>query len=114
MDPKQAFQAFPESSLTCVQLSDDKDADTGCQPKCTSESLSYGLYNNYISNYQYYSWNTHFSTNTCTFKSRDSLTTFYCSQVNNGNQPLLSNNCYQGAFSAETPLKPIVITYLLF
>ena len=100
----KAFQAFPTTTLECVVLSSDTNTQTGCN-KCNSHALNVSL--DYELPLTYSFWQQ-IPTSGCKLKSTDGLTTVYCSKQNNGNRPKLSYNCYQGQFSAETPLKPTV------
>jgi hypothetical protein len=103
-DQTKAFRAFPKATLGCVTLSSDTNVNTGCskcQPDGLLGSLSYNLY-------QIYSFNQQFPAQTCQFKSDDGLSTVYCSKQPNGNRPQIVANCYQGAFSADKPLEPMV------
>jgi hypothetical protein len=104
-----AFQAFPISSFTCVTLDDDIDEEIGCQ-QCNANSLFLPIFEFINTGFSFNQQNT---ASVCKLTSSDGLTTAYCSASNGGNRPQLSFSCYQGAFSADKPLKPKV-KYLFF
>jgi len=106
----EAFQAFPTSSFTCVTLDDDTDSEIGCK-QCNPNSLLNGLYE--VLNYGF-SFFQQTTPSVCKLTSSDGLTTAYCSQNTYSNVPHISFSCYQGAFSAEAPLKPKVKFLLEF
>jgi len=105
----KAFQAFPTSTLECVELISDTNTQTGCF-KCNSHALNVSLDSELSLTYSFWQ---QIPTSGCKLKSTDGLTTVYCSKQNNGNRPKLSYNCYQGQFSAKTPLKPTVRAYAI-
>jgi hypothetical protein len=82
-----AFHSFPITSLQCV---DDLAVDSTCK-KCESTSLTYSL-------------NSTDWAKVCKIPSDDGLSTTYCSSISN--VPRITTSCYQGSFSAETPLLP--------
>ncbi len=43
---------------------------------------------------------------TCQLKSANDLSTAYCSRIAFGSYPFIIFSCYQGSFSAESPLIP--------
>ncbi len=99
MESSKAFRSFPTAIAECVTLADDSDEEIGCK-QCTSHSLQNSLdsISDVVGQIN--------SGSVC--KRTNSLTTVYCSQAENGNNPQVSYSCYQGRFSAETPLQPTV------
>ncbi len=100
LEASKAFRSFPNTTATCVTLAEDTNAETGCN-QCTPHSLAKTLNSTSDVLGQINSGSV------C--KLTNSLTTVYCSQVDGGNNPRVSFSCYQGRFSAETPLQPTVI-----
>ncbi len=106
MSSSKAFRSFPNTTASCVTLADDTDAEIGCK-QCTAHSLKYEL-NDFTGSAVVDEIN---AASVCKLTSLDGLTTVYCSQSENGfgNYARVSFSCYQGRFSAETPLQPTVI-----
>ena len=104
MESSKAFRSFPNTTADCVTLATDTNAETGCN-QCTPHSLTKSLdqtLNDVVSQID--------AASVCKLTSLDGLTTVYCSQAlaGGGNKPQVSFSCYQGRFSAETPLQPTV------
>ena len=100
----EAFQSFPTSSFTCVSLANDTDSEIGCK-QCNPNSLLNSLFEVLNYGFSFYQQTT---PSVCKLTSSDGLTTAYCSQGPSSNVPHISFSCYQGAFSADVPLKPKV------
>ena len=97
---EMAFLAIPVTKLECVSAAtDEKSNGIGCD-LCDGDSLQHSLVQS--------DWYK-----TC--KLSDGLSTAYCSKINSvgagffygySNIPYIVVSCYQGAFTAETPLQP--------
>jgi hypothetical protein len=107
LSSSKSFRSFPKTTAECVTLADDTNTETGCK-QCTANSLTNGL------DSTLFSFDQIIPASVCKLNSNDGLTTVYCSQVEYGNKPSISFSCYQGAFSAETPLQPTVKTDCFF
>jgi hypothetical protein len=109
LESSKAFRSYPLATASCVTLADDTNEETGCK-QCTAHSLKYTLFpfsSEVVGKID--------SGSVCKLTSLDGLTTVFCSQELGGNYPKVSYSCYQGRFSAETPLQPTVKkNYLLF
>ena len=93
---QNSFRAFPISKLECVTANSDTASgdDLSCS-KCNGADMAHSLADS--------DWHQ-----TCQLNSVNSvfsdLSTVYCSQIAYGSYPFIVASCYQGSFSAESPL----------
>ena len=102
MPNEKAFSAFPITKLECLTAAstDDISNGIGCG-LCDGDSLQHNLVDK--------DWYK-----TCKLTSYDGLSTAYCSGKESTSNPFSSypntpsiiTSCYQGSFTAETPLQP--------